>query len=270
MNFNFAASDIALHEFGHAIGMVHEHQNPKSNPIQWNKTEVIKDLSGPPNNWNVAQIEQNVFQRYGINQTNGSSFDPNSIMIYEIPARWTTNGYSVEAPEKLSSIDKQLAAYWYPKNTQTIESAFFKNRFLRMDGRGLTIMLPGGGPVNCQFGVGPLERFVIEPQGGDIVCIRSGRYPSVYLHMDGRGITQPMPGGGGGKVRCQLGVTNWARLRVHTKSDGTVAFESVQFPNVYMRMDGHNITQFSGDGGGIVNCQFGASTWEHFRIKQSE
>jgi Matrixin len=40
-------SSVVLHEFGHALGMIHEHQNP-TNPIQWNEQEVIAALSGPP------------------------------------------------------------------------------------------------------------------------------------------------------------------------------------------------------------------------------
>ena len=42
----------------------------------------------------------------------------------------------------------------------TLESAHFDNVFLRMDGNGVTSMTgPGGGTVNCQFGVGPWEKF---------------------------------------------------------------------------------------------------------------
>ncbi|WP_163398488.1 hypothetical protein [Flavobacterium fluviatile] len=32
-------SRVVIHEFGHALGFVHEHQNPTS-PIQWNVAEV--------------------------------------------------------------------------------------------------------------------------------------------------------------------------------------------------------------------------------------
>ena len=41
---------VVLHEFGHALGLIHEHQNP-NRPIAWNRAAVIADLSGPPNNW---------------------------------------------------------------------------------------------------------------------------------------------------------------------------------------------------------------------------
>lgn len=54
---------VVLHEFGHAIGLIHEHQNPEGG-IQWNEAAVSHDLSGPPNNWDAATIENNIFQHY--------------------------------------------------------------------------------------------------------------------------------------------------------------------------------------------------------------
>jgi hypothetical protein len=35
------------HEFGHAIGLAHEHQNPKGG-IEWNEEVVIRECSDPP------------------------------------------------------------------------------------------------------------------------------------------------------------------------------------------------------------------------------
>ena len=52
---------MILHEFGHALGLIHEHQNPIQ-AIDWNKPAVIADLSGPPNNWDRDTIEHNMFE----------------------------------------------------------------------------------------------------------------------------------------------------------------------------------------------------------------
>ncbi len=41
---------------------------------------------------------------------------------------------------------------------------------------------------------------------------------------------------------------------------------SVVFPNVYLRMDGQGVTQLTASGGGTVNCQFGADSFERFYI----
>ncbi|MGZ5437119.1 MAG: fascin domain-containing protein, partial [Pyrinomonadaceae bacterium] len=93
----------------------------------------------------------------------------------------------------------------------------------------------------------------------------SVQFPGVYLRMDGRGVTQPT-GPGGGIVTCQFGAMSWEKFRIETQSDGTVAIASVQFPGVYLRMDGRGVTQPTGPGGGIVNCQFGAMSWEKFNL----
>jgi hypothetical protein len=61
-------SSVVLHEFGHALGMIHEHQSPAGG-IQWNESVVIKDLSGPPNHWDVTTIRMNVFDRYAEDKT---------------------------------------------------------------------------------------------------------------------------------------------------------------------------------------------------------
>ena len=53
MNLGFEDGGTAAHEFGHAIGLGHEHQNPQGG-IEWNEPEVIRDLSGPPNSWTAG------------------------------------------------------------------------------------------------------------------------------------------------------------------------------------------------------------------------
>lgn len=41
---------VILHEFGHMLGLIHEHVRPDVN-IQWNISEISAALSGPPNYW---------------------------------------------------------------------------------------------------------------------------------------------------------------------------------------------------------------------------
>lgn len=104
---------VVLHEFGHAIGMIHEHQNPKGG-IRWNKPAVIKDLSGKPNYWSAEQIEHNMFRNY--DDVDATPVDPTSIMMYPIPASWTEGGYfSAGKNGALSPLDRQKALEVYPK-----------------------------------------------------------------------------------------------------------------------------------------------------------
>jgi serralysin len=98
---------VVLHEFGHALGLIHEHQNPKG-AIQWERDKVIEDLSGPPNRWTVDQIEFNMFKPYELAEVRATPVDRDSIMMYPIPARWTTNGFSAALNTDLSADDRRL------------------------------------------------------------------------------------------------------------------------------------------------------------------
>jgi len=88
MNLGFIDGGTAGHEFGHAIGLAHEHQNP-SGGIEWIEEVVIRDLSGPPNFWTEAQIRHNVLEKYAVDHIRGTQFDPNSIMLYFFPGSWS-------------------------------------------------------------------------------------------------------------------------------------------------------------------------------------
>lgn len=37
---------LVPHEFGHAVGLIHEHQNPEGG-VPWSRDAVVADLSGP-------------------------------------------------------------------------------------------------------------------------------------------------------------------------------------------------------------------------------
>lgn len=111
-----------LHEVGHAIGCIHEHSSPASN-IQWNKPVVYQALGGPPNNWNQAKVDHNVFAKYSGTTTQFSAFDPDSIMLYFFPASWTLNGVGTHANDVLSATDKAFARRCYPGCTVDFSKA---------------------------------------------------------------------------------------------------------------------------------------------------
>lgn len=115
MNFGWIDGDssdddvisVVLHEFGHALGLIHEHQNPRQG-IAWDEDAVRADLRQPPNNWNDDTIKRNMFDKYDPAAVVATGTDPNSIMMYQIPARWTRDGFSTGFNKKLSAKDKQL------------------------------------------------------------------------------------------------------------------------------------------------------------------
>ena len=114
MNLAWLDGGVILHEFGHALGMAHEHQNPRGKQINWNKQVVNAALSGPPNYWSQATIDFNLYERYALNQTNGSETDPKSIMMYSFPKEWTMDGFSASDNIVLSQLDIGWARRVYP------------------------------------------------------------------------------------------------------------------------------------------------------------
>jgi hypothetical protein len=107
-------SRVILHEFGHAIGCVHEHQNPTGG-IQWNERVVLEYFAGPPNHWDEATIRFNILDKYRANQLRGTSFDPHSIMLYAFPARLARTPLKAHDNHKLSDADIAFIAQAYPR-----------------------------------------------------------------------------------------------------------------------------------------------------------
>ena len=105
INFGWLDQGVVLHEFGHALGMIHEHQNPLGG-IKWNKDKVYQDLGGSPNFWDKATTDNNMFKTYEKNQINGTQLDQKSIMLYSIPPEWTTDGFSSQENQQLSKTDQ--------------------------------------------------------------------------------------------------------------------------------------------------------------------
>lgn len=107
-------SRVVLHEFGHALGCIHEHQHPAGG-IPWNVAAVLRYYTTPPHNWTPDRVELNLFKRYDSNQTQFSAFDPQSIMLYPVPNDLTEGDFEVGWNRELSETDKNYIGQVYAK-----------------------------------------------------------------------------------------------------------------------------------------------------------
>jgi hypothetical protein len=108
-----------LHEFGHALGLIHEHQSPVAG-IQWNRALVYADMASATPPWERAKVDSHIFTRYSVSSTNFSHYDPTSIMQYPYPASWTLDGRGVPFNTVLSATDIEFIRRWYPYPTDAI------------------------------------------------------------------------------------------------------------------------------------------------------
>jgi hypothetical protein len=120
MNFGWLTDDspeyefsrVILHEFGHALGLIHEHQSPVGG-IQWDREKVYAFYEENMN-WDRGMVDSQVFEKYAVQATNFSQYDRDSIMHYWIPADITLDGKGAPGNPTLSAVDKEYAGRWYP------------------------------------------------------------------------------------------------------------------------------------------------------------
>lgn len=105
-----------LHELGHALAFVHEHQSP-SIDLCWNESAVITELQAQ--GFSIDQIYAHFLTVYSRMDVTTTTFDPNSIMLFPLPRRFFTCNLEFNWNTQLSTLDKELMAQVYPAtNTQ--------------------------------------------------------------------------------------------------------------------------------------------------------
>jgi hypothetical protein len=142
-------SAVVLHEFGHALGFHHEHQNPSGgcqDQFRWHddpgyvptrdiwgqfvadrkrrRPGLYTQLGGPPNNWPKSKVDSNLGRLANEEAYTTSTFDATSIMKYFFAADMFVDGdrsrcFSARNLE-LSHLDKQGAAAAYPSDPQLV------------------------------------------------------------------------------------------------------------------------------------------------------
>jgi hypothetical protein len=121
MNFGWLRDDtgadecsrVVLHEFGHALGCLHEHQSPKFTR-KWNTAAVMRYFEGPPNYWTPDEIRYNVLEKHSPKGIAATRFDPKSIMLYEFDAALFADGLGpTNTNTSLSPLDIQMIQSMY-------------------------------------------------------------------------------------------------------------------------------------------------------------
>jgi len=104
---------VVLHEFGHALGLIHEHQSPAAK-VNWNKPRVYWYF-WQNYNWTKDAVDRNIFQEFEKTTIRYSQLDKDSIMGYFIPAEFTLNNEQFPQNYILSEGDKKYIGELYPK-----------------------------------------------------------------------------------------------------------------------------------------------------------
>jgi hypothetical protein len=105
-----------LHEFGHVLGLLHEHQSPAHGGQAIRNVQAAISLYTKTQGWSVQQVYDQVINVYAMNEvSNFSQVDTSSIMHYPQPKEITGLAQDIPYNTKLTDLDKAYIILQYPR-----------------------------------------------------------------------------------------------------------------------------------------------------------
>jgi hypothetical protein len=102
-----------LHEFGHALGCVHEHQSPRAG-IPWDVARVNAYYL-LTQGWSAQETYTQVLRKYDVTEVRATDWDPRSIMQYPVDKSLTLDGFEIPWNDDLSPNDIEFIQLMYPR-----------------------------------------------------------------------------------------------------------------------------------------------------------
>ncbi len=218
------------------------------------------DLDRADENSIYARVDTDLGQSGGPLYTDfGNNYVVYGIASLPSPGCPAGRKYNRLTAEKLYSMFGHMGGLHMRHRIRSSETVY-----LHMDGAGLNAANRVGGRVYAghlsnvddTFMIFPVQQTSSNLPDSQLVAIRSASQNNVYLRMDGSGLIAPQLHGGG-EVSCRFGIDDGEKEVFHkeVEPDGQVAFRSMTYNNVYLRID--HWTVIGPMDRGKVNAQYG-------------
>ena len=161
-----------LHELGHVLGLLDEHFNRNSG-LTWNAAKIKQDIGNAQYESLFGAQQQAIYNAI----SESGQFDPSSIMMYPIPARWNNQGRTFSQNYSLSAKDIATikSLYPYPANVVPIFSGAYSGtasvlaKFNQFTNKSDVRWLVGYGYTTPKAYTAPLYRYR-HSQTGKVLC----------------------------------------------------------------------------------------------------
>ena len=230
------------------------------------------DLERVDENIIYAKAEITLSQSGGpLYDASGTNYIVYGIVSLPSPGCLTSQKFNRLTAEKLYNM---LAHMGGLRMAYRIRSSESPNVCLHMDGARLDDVNRVGGDVYAgylnniddSFMIFPVQQTSSNQYNSQLVAIRSASQNNVYLRMDGSGVVASQLRGGG-TVNCRFGIDDGEKEVFHkeVEPDGQVAFRSMTYNNVYLRIDHWTVSGPTDRG--TVNAQFRKFTQEVLHLE---